>query len=367
MGLGSKHRPLSDRFPQINEHETGDVNMRSTFYSTLAAAFALPALAAQTEPAKPTDPPPVRTMPQEKVAADYVELSDVIGANVAMLPGAKESREAAEEGDVAKRPKAEIDDVLVDTRTGDVSWAVVSFGGFLGIGDKTVVVPCSALTWNAAEKRFNLQATEDQIKGLPEFDLGKAKESGLDSAVATVESRWQTMGFPPKRHDVTTSKGVTTKDTTKEAKEAAAKRGERVEGVNTPETAKPAMPPAAFNPAPFHLVCGSEIDGLEVYGHADKFGKVTEAIVDRNAREVALLVVSSGGVAGMGDKEYLLPFDATTLCRKGDDNILCVDRSAEQLKTGVEYKKPKDGVVDASAALRARQAFVDADGKVGRG
>ena len=37
---------------------------------------------------------------------------------------------------------------MIDMRTGRVAYAVISFGGFLGIGDKLFAVPWQALTVN---------------------------------------------------------------------------------------------------------------------------------------------------------------------------------------------------------------------------
>jgi hypothetical protein len=60
-----------------------------------------------------------------------------------------------------------IDDLIV-TPTDKVPYAVVSVGGFLGMGTRYVVVPYSAFEMN--EKRMMLRgATKDSLKALPEF------------------------------------------------------------------------------------------------------------------------------------------------------------------------------------------------------
>jgi hypothetical protein len=60
-----------------------------------------------------------------------------------------------------------IDDLIV-TPAEKVPFAVLSVGGFLGMGTKYVVVPFSALEMN--EKRVTLRgATKDSLKGLPDF------------------------------------------------------------------------------------------------------------------------------------------------------------------------------------------------------
>ena len=60
-----------------------------------------------------------------------------------------------------------IDDLIV-TPTEQVPFAVLSVGGFLGMGSKYVVVPFSSL--QVEDKKMVLPgATKDSLKGLPEF------------------------------------------------------------------------------------------------------------------------------------------------------------------------------------------------------
>jgi hypothetical protein len=60
-----------------------------------------------------------------------------------------------------------IDDLIV-TPTEKVPFAVLSVGGFLGMGTKYVVVPFNTL--DMSEKRVTLRgATKDSLKGLPDF------------------------------------------------------------------------------------------------------------------------------------------------------------------------------------------------------
>jgi sporulation protein YlmC with PRC-barrel domain len=47
-----------------------------------------------------------------------------------------------------------IEDVMLDVDTGRISYAVLSFGGFLGMGDKLFAIPWNALRLNTEEKCF---------------------------------------------------------------------------------------------------------------------------------------------------------------------------------------------------------------------
>jgi hypothetical protein len=47
---------------------------------------------------------------------------------------------------------------------------VLSFGGFLGMGDRLFAVPWQALKLDTANKRFTLNASKEQLKNAPGFD-----------------------------------------------------------------------------------------------------------------------------------------------------------------------------------------------------
>jgi hypothetical protein len=50
------------------------------------------------------------------------------------------------------------------------SYAVLSFGGWLGMGDKLFAVPWPALTLDTANKRFTLNVQKNALKDAPGFD-----------------------------------------------------------------------------------------------------------------------------------------------------------------------------------------------------
>ncbi len=64
----------------------------------------------------------------------------------------------------------EIEDIMLDVPSGRVAYAVLSFGGVMGIGDKLFAVPWSALTLDADQKCFVLDVSKDRLKNAPGFD-----------------------------------------------------------------------------------------------------------------------------------------------------------------------------------------------------
>jgi len=63
-----------------------------------------------------------------------------------------------------------IKEIMLDTQTGNVCYAVLSSGGILGIGEKLFAVPWSALTLDTENKRFTLNVEADRLKNAPGFD-----------------------------------------------------------------------------------------------------------------------------------------------------------------------------------------------------
>jgi sporulation protein YlmC with PRC-barrel domain len=51
-----------------------------------------------------------------------------------------------------------VEEVMVDAIPGRVAYAVLSFGGFLGVGDKLFAVPWQALDWNPQQQAFVINA-----------------------------------------------------------------------------------------------------------------------------------------------------------------------------------------------------------------
>ena len=49
-----------------------------------------------------------------------------------------------------------IEEIMLDVPTGRIAYAVISFGGFLGIGDKLFAVPWKALQIDTAEHEFSM-------------------------------------------------------------------------------------------------------------------------------------------------------------------------------------------------------------------
>jgi sporulation protein YlmC with PRC-barrel domain len=63
-----------------------------------------------------------------------------------------------------------IDEIMIDVPTGRVAYAVLSFGGFLGMGDKLFAIPWSRLTLDEDNKVFLLDLDRATLERAPGFD-----------------------------------------------------------------------------------------------------------------------------------------------------------------------------------------------------
>lgn len=63
-----------------------------------------------------------------------------------------------------------IEDLVIDPLSARVDYAVLSFGGFLGMGDKLFAVPIEALKMSREEKRFILDVEKERLKNAPGFE-----------------------------------------------------------------------------------------------------------------------------------------------------------------------------------------------------
>jgi hypothetical protein len=85
----------------------------------------------------------------ELIGSDKVEGTDVYGAN--------------------DQKVGAIERVMINKRSGKVAYAVMSFGGFLGIGHEHYPVPWSSLTYDTRLGGYRTGITEQQLKGAPKY------------------------------------------------------------------------------------------------------------------------------------------------------------------------------------------------------
>lgn len=79
-----------------------------------------------------------------------------------------------------------IKEIMLDTHTGKIAYAVLSYGGIFSLGEKLFAVPWNAIWLDAANKRLVLDIDKDRLEYAPGFDAShwpaKVDRAWLDAS-----------------------------------------------------------------------------------------------------------------------------------------------------------------------------------------
>jgi sporulation protein YlmC with PRC-barrel domain len=84
-----------------------------------------------------------------------VKASSVIGTDVINAKGEK---------------LGDIKEIVIDPQTGKVVYAVVTFGGFMTLGEKLFAIPFSAFAYNVSKNEYILDIPKERLQQAPGFD-----------------------------------------------------------------------------------------------------------------------------------------------------------------------------------------------------
>ena len=77
------------------------------------------------------------------------------------------------EGTPVRRSNGEkigtIERLMIDKLSGNVAYAVLSFGGFLGMGQKHAPIPWARLSYDPTLAAYHLDLTQEEMLGAPSF------------------------------------------------------------------------------------------------------------------------------------------------------------------------------------------------------
>ena len=206
-----------------------------------------------------------------------------------------------------KNPQGEnlgdVKDLLVDMNQERVGFIIVSYGGFLGIGDKLHAVPWDAVTVSTAEKRATVRIDKEKLKTAPGFNK--------DVWPNSYDENWA--------REVSTFYGC--EPYWAHGGDAAATAGEHVktDGV-------------------LRLFRASKIMDLKVENTAgENLGEVEDLAIEGEHGRVLYAVLSYGGVLGVGEKLFAVPIEAFEVKNDGKGLVLDVDK--EKLKNAPGFDK----------------------------
>jgi hypothetical protein len=95
---------------------------------------------------------------ERRFTHDLIESDRVVGTNVYRANGEKIGK---------------IERLMIDKYSGLVAYAVMSFGGFLGLGHEHYPVPWALLDYEKRHQGFVVNITDEQLKTAPKFDPGE--------------------------------------------------------------------------------------------------------------------------------------------------------------------------------------------------
>src|ERR1700741_3246431 len=88
-----------------------------------------------------------------------------------------------------------IEEVMIDAVPGRVAYAVLSFGGFLGMGDKLFALPWSLLTVDEDQKCFVLDIDKKMLENAPGFDKDRWPDMADNTWGTTIYSYYGTKPY----------------------------------------------------------------------------------------------------------------------------------------------------------------------------
>jgi len=232
----------------------------------------------------------------KKIAHDVLlRSSDVIGMNVYNPEGKK---------------LGDIDDVVLDGNTNRISYAVLSRGGVLGLGDKLFAVPWGAFEYRHLEpKKLFLNIDENTLKNAPGFD----KKNWPDMADASFR---ESVG---KFYTTQVEARMTAAERDRLALEQGEKTGPEKKGLLWARRV-------------------SAIKGADVKNPAgEKLGDLEDLVLDVNSQKVRYAVLSYGGILGIGDKLFAVPMTALQTDPSKQEFILNTPK--DQLKNAPGFNK----------------------------
>jgi hypothetical protein len=80
--------------------------------------------------------------------------------------------------------------LMIDKRSGQVRYAVMSFGGFLGIGSAYHPLPWSALTYDVGQGGYVVDADKDRLRGAPSYTADRAPDWGDVGYGRSIDTYW---------------------------------------------------------------------------------------------------------------------------------------------------------------------------------
>ena len=188
----------------------------------------------------------------------------------------------------------EIEDVVIDAASGRLVYAVIAFGGFLGLGENRVAMPWRSLQASSPGEPYVLAMSEEQLKNAPSFNPNEWPDMEDRHWGDTIHAYY---GVEP--HAGQHLPSIETRDNT-EPKRVRFWRSSQ------------ALRHDVMNTRNQHI------------------GQIEDIVIDTTLGDIAYAVLSFGGFLGLGEKWFAIPWGAFD--RSAGFQTLVLDVSEESLE-----------------------------------
>lgn len=209
-----------------------------------------------------------------------------------------------------------VEDLIVEIETGHINYVIVSFGGFLGIGDNYYAVPPQDFNWSpeTADRsaRLMIDITEEELVDAPQFSYDD--DLTIDGWDGELLNYWDTR-----------------------------------RGVDSAEAMEEETMNSGFAGAEGQSVPATTLIGHSIENSADEnLGSIEDLIISLESSAIHYAVVSFGGFLGIGDNYYLVPpQDFNWIPATSDRNDgLTIDITEEELVDAPQFSYDDDLTID---------------------
>lgn len=180
----------------------------------------------------------------------------------------------------------EIEDVMLGLESEQISYVVLSFGGFLDLGDKLVAVPIDLVRLDTEQGRLILDVSEEQLTNAPAFDSDAWPNASYSDWDLEEQEYWS--------------------------------------GQTEMEPDEPAIRATEF------------LDFQVVNARLETLGEIEDLMIGLDSGRVNYAVLSFGGFLDIGDKLFAVPLSAFALNPQRAALIFDVDRETLENAPGFE-------------------------------
>lgn len=187
-----------------------------------------------------------------------------------------------------------VQDLAIDAERQRVAYAVLSFGGFMGVGEKWFAIPTASLSLPEDGEHFILAVEKDRLKNATGFD----------------KDRWPSMGDSTWSVQVHEYYGV---------KPYWASDGE------------------GSTPTDLRIQKATEIIGRSVQNdRGENLGEIKDLVIDPDRYRIAYVVLTFGGIMGVGDKLFAMPAGVLQMPGTGGYAVIKTDKDQLKRATGFD-------------------------------